>query len=70
MKLYLHNYTMTPAVVRQITTENEKAIIKQLHISEKGIHTPAIGLLKVGMLYPTPIGNMYIKTIESGCITF
>jgi len=70
MRRYLYNYTMTPATVKQITHQEEKVIIKDLHISEKGVYNPAIGLLKIGTLYPTPDGILPIKSIELGCIIF
>lgn len=70
MILYLHNYTMTPNVVKQIIHQEEKVIIKQLHIPVKGIYTPAIGLLVPGTPYPTPVGIKPIKEIETGCLIF
>lgn len=35
-----------------------------------GIFNPVTGLLKVGMLYPTPKGNKPIIKIEYGCLIF
>lgn len=39
-------------------------------MSKEGIYNPVIGLLKVGMLYPTPMGKLPITAIETGCLVF
>lgn len=76
MKLYIYNYTMTPAIVTQVVNHEDKVTLKKVNITEKGIYTPVTQLLKIGSKYPTsleingkPVMSI-IKEIEEGCLIF
>jgi len=70
MKLFMHNYSITPAIVTQVIHHHEGVAVRRVNIPDKGIYTPVTGLLKIGMSYPTPNGRLPIKSIGEGYMQF